>query len=110
MPEIFKRTANVLTGKESKFASRIPPPMNLIIGFILSLIFSFITYTYLDKDDKKKGKSPIIPSIGVGILTMLMYNTSPTRPTLIFFLIFLFFSSLPDRMPSLIRKILSSRV
>ena len=76
MPGIYKRTANVLTGKESKFAS----PMNLIFGFILSLIFSFITYTYLDKDDKKKGKSPIIPSIGVGILTMLMYNML-TRPS-----------------------------
>lgn len=75
MPGIYNRTVNVLTGKESKFAS----PMNIIIGLILSLIFSYITYMYLDKEYKKRGESPIIPSIIVGLFTMLMYNML-TRP------------------------------
>jgi len=75
MRGIYNRTVNVLTGKKSKFAS----PMNLIIGFILSLFFSFITYLYFEKKYKKKEKNPIIPSIIVGLFIMLMYNML-TRP------------------------------
>jgi|TARA_B110000967_G_C18532441_1_gene386569 multisubunit Na+/H+ antiporter MnhE subunit len=75
MHGIYNRTVNVLTGKKSKFTS----PMNLIIGFILSLFFSFITYLYFEKKYKKKENNPIIPSIIVGLFTMLMYNML-TRP------------------------------
>jgi multisubunit Na+/H+ antiporter MnhE subunit len=66
---IFQRTANVLTGKKSKFASS----SNLLIGLILSLFIGYLTHNFYNKNDKTN-RPDIFPAMGAFIATMIIFN------------------------------------